>query len=348
MVWGDEMSRRDELLKKNANIRSTAEISDLEVKEARQNHRPRSGQGSFAQRQRLEDRIKELEAKAGYAEGCLIPLDRISPNPWQPRRVFNESEMEKLALSIDNIGLIQPIIVRNVSNRDTSTDAQDALDTERFEIIAGERRFRAYQRLSKESIKAIVIEATDADMAAFALAENIDRADLTAYEIAVAIHNAEPMFASKTSLASSLGLNRTALYKYLAFFKLPQFVIDDLETNPEILGRDAADAISSLLSTDSVRVEQSLKEIWPRVKSGDLDQGKIVGTIEAALRHKTTIRTDRDIKKLFIGKEQAGTITRDGSALTLKIRAAVLTPEKEAELRAVVERLFSQVEKSKK
>ena len=52
------MSRRDELIKKNANIRSTAEISDAEVTDARQNHRPRSGQGSFAQRQRLEDRIK--------------------------------------------------------------------------------------------------------------------------------------------------------------------------------------------------------------------------------------------------------------------------------------------------
>lgn len=336
------MSRRDELMKKNANIRSTAEISDSEVKDARQNHRPRSGQGSFAQRQRLEDRIKELEAITGQADGTLVPLDHISPNPWQPRRVFNESELEKLALSIDHIGLIQPIIVRSVSNRDTLSEAHDAPVGQSYEIIAGERRFRAHQKLGREAIRAIAIEATDADMVAFALAENIDRTDLTAYEIAVAIHNAEPMFSSKTSLASSLGLNRTALYKYLAFFKLPQFVIDDLEINPEILGRDAADAISTLLSTsDCGRVEESLREIWPRVKSGDLDQGKIVGTIEAAMRHKTAARTDRDIKKLFIGKEQAGTITRDSSALTLKIRAVALTPEMEAELRSIVERMFS-------
>lgn len=332
------MSRRDELLKKNANIRSTAEISDSEVKDARQNHRPRSGQGSFEQRQRLEDRIKELEARAGQSDGSSIPLGHITPNPWQPRRVFDEAELEKLALSIGGIGLIQPIIVRAVSNRDTSTYAPEGID---YQIIAGERRYKAHQRLGRETIKTIVIDATDADMAAFALAENIDRTDLTAYEIAVAIRNAESMFKSKTSLASALGLNRTSLYKYLSFFKLPTFVVEDLEVKPDVLGRDAADAIASLLATEGDVAVKSLQSIWPRVKAGDLDQGKIVSTIEAALRHKTAIRTDRDIKKLFIGKEQAGTITRDGSALTLKIRAAALTPEKEAELRAVVERMFS-------
>ena len=148
------------------------------------------------------------------------------------------------------------------------------------------------------------------------------------------------MFKSKTLLSSALGLNRTTLYKYLAFFKLPEFVINDLEIKPDILGRDAADAIATMLARLGDDAVKSLQEIWPRVKAGDLDQGKIVSTIDAALRFRTTIRTERDIKKLFLGKEQAGSITRDGSALTVKIRAAALTPEKEAELRSVVERMF--------
>lgn len=338
------MSRRDELMKKNANIRSTAEISDAEVTDARQNHRPRSGQGSFAQRQRLEDRIKELEDKLGSTEGCLIPLEQITPNPWQPRRVFSEDELEKLAISINEVGLIQPILIRTVSIRDSSTEERGVSirDTSPgYQIIAGERRYKAHQKLGQPAIKAIVLEATDAEMAALALAENIDRTDLTAYEIAVAIQNAEPMFQTRTSLASALGMNRTTIYKYKSFFKLPQFVIDDLETTPSLLGRDAADAIATLLNAEGVAGEESLKSVWPRVRAGQLDQGKIVETIQAALKHGANVRTDRDIKKLFLGKQQAGSITRDGSALTLKIRAAALTPEREAELRAFVEKMFS-------
>ncbi len=324
------MSRRDELMKKNQNIRSTAEISESEVLDAKQNHRPRSGQGSFAQRQRLEDRIRELEARVVESEGRTIPIESITPNPWQPRRIFDNEELQKLAMSIGEIGLVQPIIVRSVSNRDTG-----------FEIIAGERRYRAHQILGRDVIKAIVLDVADADMAAFALAENIDRADLTAYEIAVAIRNAEKMFPSKTSLASSLGLNRTAVYKYLAFFKLPSFIIDDLEVSPGLLGRDSADSIASVLGSGGNQALSSLQAIWPRVKSGDLDQGKIVSTIEVAIKNRVEVRTGRDIKKLFVGSKQAGTITRDDAALTVKIRAAALTPEKEVELRSVVERMFS-------
>ena len=93
------MSRRDELIKKNQNIRSTTEISENEVLSALQNHRPRSGQGAFAQRQRLEDRLRELEARVTEAQGCLIPIAQISPNPWQSRWVFDDDEMIKLTNS---------------------------------------------------------------------------------------------------------------------------------------------------------------------------------------------------------------------------------------------------------
>ena len=329
------MSRRDELMKKNASIRSTAEISDAEVNDARQNHRPRSGQGSFAQRQRLEDRIKELEDKLGATDGSLIELDQIAPNPWQPRRVFSDDELDKLAMSIQEVGLIQPILVRRVSNRDTIESVPS------YQIIAGERRYKAHQRLGKPTIKVILLEATDAEMAALALAENIDRTDLTAYEIAVAIKNAEPMFETRTGLASALGMNRTTIYKYKSFFRLPQFVLDDLEINPGILGRDAADALATLINRDGSAAEDRLRNLWPRVKAGELDQGKIVSTIEAALKHGGTVRTERNIKKLFLDKQQAGSITRDDAALTIKVRVAALTPEREAELRAFVERMFS-------
>ena len=334
------MSRREELLRKNELIRSTREIPDSEVVDARQNHRPRSGQGSFAQRQRLEDRIKELEAMVEKTEGRVVSLGRIGPNPWQPRRIFDQDELKKLADSIANVGLMQPIVVRAVSNRDTGESS--GIDDEEtfYQIIAGERRYKAHQILGKESIKLYVIEASDADMAALALSENIHRADLTAYEIALAIKTAEEMFPSKTSLATSLGMNRTALYKYLSYFKLPAFVIDDLDVTPGLLGRDAADAIASYLTNAGEHAVQSLLNLWPRVKSGDLDQGKIVNMLEAALRNPAGSRRERDVKTLFVGKEKAGSITRDESLFLVKIRAAALTPEKEAELRSFIEKMF--------
>lgn len=323
------MNRRAELLAKNAKIRSTTDISDEEVKAVGQSHRARSGQGSFAQRQRLEDRVQELEAKLEQAAGDLLPLAAIVPNPWQPRRIFDDAELQKLAASISEIGLIQPIIVRSVSNRDTP-----------YQIVAGERRFKAHELLGRTEIRAIVLDVSDPDMAALALAENMDRTDLSAYEIAVAIRNAEAFFPNRKNFAEALGLNRTALYKYFAFFKLPDFVIDDLELRPDLIGRDAADAIASLLGKEGEKGVESLSRLWPRVKAGDLEQGKIVPLIKAALQPRGQANASRDITKLFVGKKQAGSITRDSAALTVKIRASALTPEKEAELRSVMARLF--------
>lgn len=324
------MSRRDELMAKNVNIRSATEISDAEARAAAQSHRPRSGQGSFSQRQRLEDRVKELEAKLEAGGGSPIPISQISPNPWQPRRVFGEKEIQELATSIKEVGLIQPIIVRSVSNRDTG-----------YQIVAGERRFRAHLLLGKDSIKAVTLNVSDADMATLALAENMDRADLSAYEIAVAIRNAEASFPNRSNLAEAVGLNRTALYKYLAFFKLPDFALADLEVKPDLLGRDAADKIARLLEREGEKAVLGLEPVWQRLKSGGVDQGKIADTVESALRRSETVRTQRDIRKLFVGDEQAGSITRDAASLTVKIRAAALTAEMESELRDFVERMFS-------
>lgn len=361
------MSRRDELMAKNAKIRAAADISDAEARRAAENHRPRSGQGSFVQRQKLEDRVAELEAQLSPGAGKLIPLLRLSPNPWQPRRVFAEGEIQELATSIAEVGLIQPIIVRSVSNRDTPdgdtsgfeggnrddrpTQGLNGIDDQAkvgvsnrdtsYQIVAGERRFRAHQLLGKDSIKAIIMDVSDADMAALALAENMDRTDLSAYEIAVAIRNAELNFSNRSNLAAAVGLNRTALYKYLAFFKLPDFVIADLEVRPDLLGRDAADNIARLLDREGGEAVTNLESLWIRVKSGELDQGKIVATIETLLRRTQSAGSQRDIRKLFVGEQQAGSITRDSANFTIKIRAAALTPDMEEGLRAFVESMFS-------
>jgi ParB family chromosome partitioning protein len=277
-----------------------------------------------------EDKITALEARVKDLESTAIPVADISPNPWQPRRIFDDTEIQKLAGSIAEIGLIQPIVVRSVGNPNTQ-----------FQLIAGERRFRAIKSLGRSDIKAIVIEASDEEMAALALAENFDREDLTAYEIALAIKNAEAAFPNRKSLAAALGINRSDLYSFLAFFALPEFILQDLEKNPALLGRDAAKDVKVVLERHGESAVSPLGTLWPRVKSGDLDQGKIAGLIEAAVTKGTKVTTERDIKKLFVSGQQAGSITRDSSNLTVKIRTVALTPEKEVELRAFVEKMFS-------
>ena len=331
-------SRIEKMLAKTAGVRSASDIPQGEVQTPT---RPKTAVGLTAALQSAQLRIEELEAKG---DTSLLPVHVIDPNPWQPRRYFDEQEIVELAESIKEVGLIQPISVRvkPVPNLDTLTGqgSVPTLDT-RYELIAGERRLRAHKLIGLSEIKVIVRNATNEDLAVMALAENLDRADLSDYEIAKAIRRAESEFPSRTRMAEAIGIGRTDIYKYLAFDGLPDFIRADLECTPRCLGRAAAEQIASLTKAHGDKAVESLQALWPRVKSGDLDQGKIAGTVEAVILRGETARTERDIRKLFVGKEQAGSITRDANSFTVKIRAAALSPAKEAELRAFVERLFT-------
>ena len=102
-----------------------------------------------------------------------ISLSRIEANPNQPRREFSEESLRELADSIREIGIVQPITLRQI-------------DDERYQIIAGERRFRASQLAGKDTIPAYIITANDENTMEMALVENIQREDLNALEIALA------------------------------------------------------------------------------------------------------------------------------------------------------------------
>ena len=319
------MSRMDRLKAKTENVRATADIPDSEV--AAIPHVPKSGQGAYARRQSLEERIAELEKFGGE----VIQVANIAPNPWQPRRVFNEDEIQKLAESIIEVGLIQPVVVRRVPNGDTE-----------YQLIAGERRLRACRSLGMPDIKALVLDIPDEDMAAMALAENMDRQDLSAYEIATSIRGAESAFPNRKEMAKALGLSRSDFYRYMEFFKLPDFILADLEEAPTLLGTHAAEDIVAMIKKHGEKAVSAVSTLWARVKEGDLDQGKIAAAIDSLVTKGQVVRTDRDIKKLFIGKEQAGSITKDASSLTIKIRTAALDAEQEGKLRAFVQGLFKE------
>lgn len=339
------MGLKDKLMAKSAGVKEQVDAEMSKTVTDKSGH-PRTAIGHAGAFQvamgQSEARIKELEARVADLERTSIPITAIQPNPWQPRLEFKEAELNELAASIAEIGLIQPVILRRVPNPDTLPDKSSVPNPDTYQIVAGERRWRAHSILGLTEIKAIVAEVSDDEMIAVALAENFDRQDLTAYEMAVAIKYASDRASSKKDLAKSLGIARSELYRYLSFFSLPDFVLDDLKKSPGILGRDAAEAIVSVIKNHGEPATYALAELWPHVLSGALDQGKIAPSFEAAITKGAVVRTDRDIRKLFVNKEHAGSITRDSNSLTIKIKTVVLVPEKESRLRDYVERLLAE------
>ena len=287
-----------------------------------------------------EDRIAALEAELVDAKRTEIPVENIDPNPWQPRTYFDPQEISELAASIAEVGLIQPIIVRRVQTLDTKSTNKNVqtLDAH-YQLIAGERRLRAHKELGRSEIKTIVLDAADDELAVMALAENLDRADLADYEISKAIRRAEKEFPTRKHMAKAIGIERSDLYRFLAFESLPEFIKADLEINPRLLGRVAAGQIVSLIKDRGPEAINALSVIWPKVKEGHLNEGKLASSVEALLAGKAA-RTDRDIRKLFVNKVQAGSITRDQNAITVKIKTVLLSDEKEIRLREFVQQLL--------
>lgn len=138
-----------------------------------------------------------------------IPLDEIFPNPFQPRRVFDEKELFALGESIKQNGLIQPISVRKMKNG--------------YELIAGERRLRACKIIGRKSIDAIVYDIDDEDSATWALIENLQRSDLSPFDEAEAMAKLIAAWSvTREEAARRFGLSASGLSNKLRLLKLEE------------------------------------------------------------------------------------------------------------------------------
>lgn len=147
-----------------------------------------------------------------------INLTEIRPNPYQPRKVFDEEALKELSESIKEYGVIQPIIVKK--------------SIRGYEIVAGERRFRASKLAKKETIPAIVRDFTDEQMMEIALLENLQRANLSAIEEALAYKNLiDKLMLTQEKLAEKLGKSRSHITNMLGLLRLPQDVQDLVSHN---------------------------------------------------------------------------------------------------------------------
>lgn len=146
---------------------------------------------------------------AGSGSICEIAIEQIFPNPNQPRREFDESALQELSDSIRELGIVQPITLR---------DQGDGT----YLIIAGERRWRASQMAGLKAIPAYVRTVDDENMMEMALIENIQREDLNALEIALAYqHLLEQYNLTQERLSERVGKNRSTITNYLRLLKLP-------------------------------------------------------------------------------------------------------------------------------
>lgn len=158
----------------------------------------------------LDALIMMEEVKTGGSSSINeIELSKISPNPDQPRREFDPIALTDLSASIKELGIIQPITLREVGR-------------DQYQIIAGERRYRASLLAGLEAIPAYVRTTNDEEVLEMALIENIQREDLNAIEIALAYQNLiEQYNLTQERLSSRIGKNRATIANFLRLLKLP-------------------------------------------------------------------------------------------------------------------------------
>ncbi len=191
-----------------------------------------------------------------------LPLSAIEPNRYQPRDTFDEEALVALTASIRELGVLQPVLVRPI-------------DDDRFELIAGERRWRAAKRAGLPSIPAIVRQAADEDSLEQALVENLHREDLNAIEEAAAYQQLIDEFGlTQEQVAARVGKSRSAVANGLRLFQLPpsiqRLIVD---------GRLSAGHARALLGTPDRSFQEGLA-------ARAADGGMTVREVEEAVRQR--------------------------------------------------------------
>lgn len=196
-----------------------------------------------------------------------IGLDRIVPNPDQPRRTFNEDALSDLTASIKEKGIIQPLIVR-VNPRDAAT----------YEIVAGERRWRAAQRAQLHDVPVIVRELDDTEVLELAIIENIQRADLNPVEEAMGYRQLMDRFGhTQERLAEALGKSRSYIANLLRLLNLPEDVQALLRDGSLSIGHARAlipTENPSELAREIIKNGLSVRDVEKRVKAAKTGSDK--------------------------------------------------------------------------
>jgi ParB family chromosome partitioning protein len=237
-----------------------------------------------------------LEPEAKIGDGQRLPVSAIVPNPLQPRRVFTDVELEELAASIRDNGLLQPLVVRPAPG-----------STDRFELVAGERRFRAISKLGWPDVPVLVREASDETLLVLALVENLQREQLNAIEEAEGYAALSEQFGmTQGDIAKAVGKSRSTVANFLRLLDLPVSIRRLVEEGQLTQGH-----VRPLLTLDdsghagelarrAAKEGWSVREMERRVagpsqrsrKGSEKEKSAVVRALEEALRDHLLTRVD--------------------------------------------------------
>ena len=254
--------------------------------------------------------IADLEpvAKKSNAAVSMIEVGLVDPNPFQPRKEFIDSELEELAQSIKQQGVITPVTLRQMPDG-------------RYQLVAGERRLRASKLAGLKEIPAYVRTATDIQMMEMALVENIQRSDLNAIEVAQAYHQLiDECRLTQDQLSERVGKDRSTISNYLRLLGLPAETqealatgrismaharvlagIDDMERHMEILKAIEEHHISVHQTEEMAKQAKSASKVQPK-RRGELPS--LHSAVQSRLKDR--LQSTVEIKRSQRGK---GTLT---------------------------------------
>ncbi|MFC0186662.1 nucleoid occlusion protein [Fictibacillus aquaticus] len=223
----------------------------------------------------------ETPEKNDNEEVLQIPVRSIVPNRFQPRTVFIDERIEELSQTISAHGMIQPIVVRPIGG-------------DRYELIAGERRWRASQKLGWETVPAIVKDMDDSQTASVALIENLQREELTAIEEAMAYARLLEIHGlTQEGLAQQLGKGQSTIANKLRLLKLPQTIQDALLA--KAISERHARAL--IILKDPAKQEQVLAEILEKNLNVKQTEERIKKMIEGELEAKKPVARRKSFSK---------------------------------------------------
>jgi len=220
-----------------------------------------------------------------------VPVEFIRPNPRNPRRDFADAELDELAASLRERGLIQPIVVRPV---------RGAVD--KFEIIAGERRWRAAQRAGLHDVPIVLVEVTDDEALQLAIIENVQRTDLNAVEEATGYQALINDFShSHEEIAKVVGKSRVHITNTLRLLKLPEAVQVHVRSGRltagharVLVGNPNAEELAQQIIERGLNVRQV--EEWARDGAGDADPpGKAKGKGRGGGKEADTVALEKRV-----------------------------------------------------